>query len=70
MPTDFLQKLMASSFHEHYKIPEGVLDEREIYVTRLDEHSPIQFQIIKDVMSDSMDTKTLSSHATPWRSRG
>lgn len=52
----FLQKHSASSIDEYYKLPEDVLEKRWIYVTRVNEHLTIRFQILKDVLGDSKDT--------------
>lgn len=61
MLPDFLLKRLASGSYEQYKLQENVPDDRNTYVTRVDEHSPIRLQIVKDILGDSSDTKTLMS---------
>lgn len=56
MLQDFVQKYLASSIDEKYKLPKDVLDERGIYVARVDKHSPFRFQILKDVLVDGSKT--------------
>lgn len=53
----YLQKRLASRLDEYFELPEGILDERGIYVTRLDKHSPIWFQILEDVLGEASETK-------------
>lgn len=54
----FSQKRLASRIDKQFKLPEDVLDERGIYLTRTDDHSNIRFQILKDVFGDLPDTRT------------
>lgn len=54
---DVLQERLASSVDEQYKLPENVLDDHNIYVTRVDEPLLIMFQFFEDVLGDSSDIK-------------
>lgn len=59
MLPDFLQKRLVSNIDKQYNLPEDVQDDRNIYVTRVDEPLPIRFEILKGVLGDTSDTKTL-----------
>lgn len=56
---DLMQKHLASSIDEYYKLLEDVLDERGVFVTLVDEHLPIGFRILKNVLGDLSYIKTL-----------
>lgn len=63
---DFQQNRLASSIDHQYKLLDDVrVEGGQHYVTRVDEHSPIRFQTLKDVLGHLSDSKTLMLSRNP-----